>query len=70
MGGNDFLEGGDATLLGRGWGQRVISRIRLLCNNLLERVFQTVPSSFDLHCICIFDAENVKLLWFAPLSLH
>ena len=42
MGGNDFLEGGggNATLLGRGWGQEVISRIRLLCNIYLKEFFK------------------------------
>ena len=66
-----FLEGGGMQHCWVGDGVKKLSvELDSYVYNLLERVFQTVPSSFDLHCICSFDAENVKLLWFVPFSLH
>lgn len=65
-----FWRGGDATLLVGDGVKKLSVELDSYVYNLLERVFQTVPSSFDLHCICSFDAENVKLLWFVPFSLH
>ena len=30
--------------------QKIVARSRVLCNNYLEGLFHTVPSSFVLHC--------------------
>ena len=39
--------------------QKIAARSRVLCNNYLEGLFHTVPSSFVLHCsINVRDGED------------
>lgn len=65
-----FWRGGDATLLVGDGVKKLSVELDSYVIIYLKEFFKLSQVLLTSIAFCSFDAENVKLLWFVPFSLH